>query len=78
MLVRLLRTVAFGVELQVAAALLWLQDVNDRHLDVFEHLPSAWPFLVTCFILLVTLSSFHVCQMRRLPASRILVLQMGM
>ena len=77
MLVRLLHAVAFGVELEVAAALLWLQDVSDRSLDVFEHLPSASPFLVTCFILLVTLSNFHVCQMCCLPASHILILKMG-
>jgi len=67
MLVRLLRAVGFGVEFEAAVALLWLGDVSDRRLGVFEHLPSAAPFPVTCFVLLVNLSGFHMSQTHICP-----------
>ena len=75
---RLLCAVAFGIELEVAA-LLWLRDVSDRRLGVYEAPTErlALPSHIVGFVLLVTLSSFHVCQMHLLPACCILVLQVG-
>ena len=45
----------FGVELEAAAVLLWLQNVSDGRLGAYEHLPSASLFLVIRFVLLVAL-----------------------